>query len=639
MRVQLNKISIWNVLLLLVLIWTVLEWRAEKPWVPIAYSEFKALVRAGDVKSVAISPQVVQGTFKADPGKSLLSAETQKHIRTSDVDIPFEAARIEDPDLISELDAAGVKYWGETGTNWLGILLSWIAPALAFGVIWMLLMGRFSAKGAGDLMSIGKSKARVYVQKNLDVHFSDVEGIDEAKAELVQVVEFLKSPERYTRLGGHIPKGVLIVGAPGTGKTLLAKAVAGEAAVPFLSISGSEFVEMFVGVGAARVRDLFEQAAALAPCIIFIDELDALGRARGVSGIGAHEEREQTLNQLLVEMDGFDTNRGVIIMAATNRPEILDPALLRPGRFDRQVAIDRPDIHGRERILRLHAKRLVLGSDVDLTAVAGKTPGFAGADLANVVNEAALHAAQSDKAAVTMSDFDAAIERAIAGLEKKTRIMNESEKKTVAVHEAGHALIAELRTTTDKVSKVSIIPRGFGALGFTQQLPTEDRYVMKHAELLDRLDVLLGGRGAERVIFGELSTGASDDLQRATDLAHHMIAQYGMSGSLGAAVFEVRSGTSYLGDARAFTRREYSEQTARHIDEEIRQLLYDAETRVHQTLLAHRRELDAVAEQLLTKETLDRTLFLEILRKAREPAREPQTAEAHGALPVAVAST
>jgi cell division protease FtsH len=631
--VKWSKVSIWHVLLLLAALWMFLQWRSETNWVPIAYSEFKELLDAGAVQTVTVSPQIIQGTFKADRAKPLLSAESQKLIRAGDVDIPFQTVRIEDPSLVAELQSAAVQYWGDSGTNWFSVLLSWVVPAVAFGLIWMFVFGRLGPKGAGDLMSIGKSKARVYVQKNIDVRFSDVEGIDEAKAELMQVVEFLKSPERYTRLGGRIPKGVLIVGAPGTGKTLLAKAVAGEAEVPFLSISGSEFVEMFVGVGAARVRDLFEQASQSAPCIIFIDELDALGRARGVNGVTTHEEREQTLNQLLVEMDGFDTNRGVIIMAATNRPEILDPALLRPGRFDRQVAIDRPDIHGRERILRLHAKRLVLAPDVDMSVIAGKTPGFAGADLANVVNEAALHAAQMNKAAVAMSDFDAAIERSIAGLEKKTRIMNQSEKKTVAVHEAGHALIAELRATTDKVSKVSIIPRGFGALGFTQQLPTEDRYVMKYAELLDRLDVLLGGRGAERVIFGEMSTGATDDLQRATDLAQHMIAQYGMSGSLGAAVFEVRSGTAYLGDTRALMRREYSEQTARRIDDEIRQLLFDSEARVHQTLLSHRCELEAVADQLLVRETLDRADFLVILRSLKDAPREER------ALPVAVTST
>jgi cell division protease FtsH len=437
----------------------------------------------------------------------------------------------------------------------------------------------------------------------------------------MEVVDFLKNPDRYRRLGGQIPKGVLIVGAPGTGKTLLAKAVAGEAKVPFLSPSGSEFVEMFVGVGAARVRDLFAQAEKLAPCIIFIDELDALGKARGVSGPTGNEEREQTLNQLLVQMDGFDMRSGILIMAATNRPEILDPALLRPGRFDRHVAIDPPDIKGREKILRLHAKRLTVGPDVDLAAVAAKTAGYVGADLANIVNEAALRAARTNKASVEMNDFDEAIDRVVAGLEKKNRVMNATEKDTVAHHEAGHALVAESRPTADKVTKISIIPRGIGALGFTRQLPTEDRYLLKYGELLDRLDVLLGGRVAEQLVYGEVSTGAQNDLQRATDLARHMVTQYGMSALLGPATLTNTGAQVLLSEMPAAMRGEYSERTAQSIDEEVRRLFGEAEQRVRTTLTDRRAELDALANALLQHETIERGALLELLSQVQGATR------------------
>jgi cell division protease FtsH len=471
------------------------------------------------------------------------------------------------------------------------------------------------------VMEIGKSKAKVYMEKETGVTFNDVAGIDEAKEELMEVVEFLKNPQRYRRLGGKIPKGVLLVGAPGTGKTLLAKAVAGEAGVPFFSISGSEFVEMFVGVGAARVRDLFAQAEEKAPCIIFIDELDALGKVRGMGTMGGHDEREQTLNQLLVQMDGFDTKKGVIIMAATNRPEILDPALLRPGRFDRHVALDRPDLKGREKILRVHAKGVTLSPQVDLAAIAARTPGFVGADLANLVNEAALLAARKGKDSVEMSDFDEAIDRIVAGLEKKTRVMNPKEKETVAYHEAGHALVAESRPHADRVSKISIIPRGVAALGYTQQLPTEDRYLLKKTELLDRLDVLLGGRVAEEIVFGDVSTGAQNDLQRATDMARHMITQYGMSEQLGLATFE-KPPASYLGIPGPQEQREYSEQTAQAIDDEIRKLLDDAHVRVRETLAKERETLEALAKLLLEKEVIDRSMLNKILegRKQRTDA-------------------
>lgn len=608
----------------------VYAWLAREPQLSIDYSDFKALLRAGQVDELKIGERTISGKATLVDGKVELPEAIRKKLPagTGRRPVDFTTLRVTDDALTEELERAGVRYSGDSDQSWLTMVISVVAPALIFVAIWMLMLARLGARGgAGDLVGIGKSKAKVFVQKNIGVTFADVEGIDEAKAELMEVVEFLRKPERYTRLGGRIPKGILIVGAPGTGKTLLAKAVAGEAQVPFLLISGSEFVELFVGVGAARVRDLFQQAERLAPCIIFIDELDALGRARGVGGFGTHEEREQTLNQLLVEMDGFDTNKGVIIMAATNRPEILDPALLRPGRFDRHVAIDRPDIKGRERILRLHSKRLVLGPDVDLAAVAAKTPGFAGADLANIVNEAALHAAREDKPAVAMSDFDAAIDRAVAGLEKKNRVMNPKEKQTVAYHEAGHALIAELRATTDKVSRVSIIPRGIGALGFTQQLPTEDRYLLKHGELLDRLDVFLGGRVAERLVFGEVSTGAQNDLQRATDLARHMVTQYGMSETLGPAVLDVRQAT-YLGELAAQVRRDFSEETARRIDAEVQHLMREAESRVQATLTERRKELELLAHMLLETETVERAAFLHIFDERHDSADARPRADA-----------
>lgn len=600
-------------------------WLGEPGTVSLEYSDFKALLRQGQIADVQISERNVTGSVTIPSDREKLPEPVKKYLEAArgEQSVRFTALRVDDPTLYQELTAANVHFGGATDSNWATQLLTWLAPAVIFAAVWIFLMKDFSALGGGDLIGVGKSKAKVFVQKNIGVRFADVEGIDEAKTELMEVVQFLRDPGRYTKLGGHIPKGILIVGAPGTGKTLLAKAVAGEANVPFLLISGSEFVELFVGVGAARVRDLFHQATQLAPCIIFIDELDALGRARGVTGFSTHEEREQTLNQLLVEMDGFETNRGVIIMAATNRPEILDPALLRPGRFDRHVAIERPDIRGRERILRLHARRLVLASDVDLAAIAGKTPGTAGADLANIVNEAALHAARENKSAVAMADFDAAVDRAIAGLEKRGRVMNPKEKETVAYHEAGHALIAELRDTTDKVSRVSIIPRGIGALGFTQQLPTEDRYLMKRGELLDRLDVLLGGRVAEQLVFGEVSTGAGDDLQRATDLVRHMVTQYGMTEALGPAVFETRTRSTYLNDSGMPLAREFSEETARQIDAEIQQLLNQAEARVRDTLSVHRLALNELAQLLLNQETVERTALVKILGEAKRP-RTPQ---------------
>ncbi|GAB3405306.1 ATP-dependent zinc metalloprotease FtsH [Massilia agilis] len=576
---------------------------------PIAYSDFKQLLSAGKVNEVQISDTTITGSLKPGGLDAILPKDKAETLKCSpDGGCPFSTVRVTDPDLVSDLEAQKVRYVGQVKSEWLGTLLAWVFPVLLLFWLW----GSVAKRGgmmAGGLFDIGKSKARVYVQSKTGVTFNDVAGIDEAKEELIEIVEFLKNPQRYRRLGGKIPKGVLIVGAPGTGKTLLAKALAGEAGVPFFSISGSEFVEMFVGVGAARVRDMFTQAEKSAPCIIFIDELDALGRARGVGGtVSGYNEQEQTLNQLLVEMDGFDTNKGVIILAATNRPEILDPALLRPGRFDRHITLDRPDLKGRQKILAVHTRSVTVAHDVDLEEIAARTAGLAGADLANLVNEAALLAARRGKQAVDMHDFDEAADRVIAGLEKKSRVMNPMEKETVAYHEAGHALTAEYRRNADRVAKISIIPRGVAALGYTQQLPTEDRYLLKKSELLDRLDVFLGGRVAEEIVFGDMSTGAQNDLQMATDMARHMVTQYGMSQRLGMATFE-QPNPSPLYPGALGERLPYSERTAQGIDQEIATLLSEAHERVRQTLLEKRELLDVLAHTLLEHETVDRAVL------------------------------
>src|ERR687891_554551 len=571
----------------------------------VSYSEFKALVKQGKVSNLVLDKQTIRGTLVTEGLERLLSPEKVEALKRAGGEThQFTTARVDDPGLVAELEAANVKFAGRVENTWLSALLSWVLPAVVFVGVWVLLMRRLGPQQG--LMAIGKSKARVYVERETGVTFDDVAGIDEARSELMEVVDFLKNPDRYRRLGGKIPKGVLIVGPPGTGKTLLARAVAGEAGVPFFSLSGSDFVEMFVGVGAARVRDLFAQAQDKAPSIIFIDELDALGKARGISPVvGGHDEREQTLNQLLAELDGFDTQKGVIILAATNRPEILDPALLRPGRFDRQVALDRPDLKGREKILRVHVRDVTLAADLDLSVVAARTPGFVGADLANLVNEAALHAARQGKDAVDMADFDEAIDRVVGGIERKSRVINPREKEIVAYHEAGHALVAESRKHADRVAKISVIPRGIAALGYTQQQPTEDRYLMTRAELLDRLDVLLGGRVAEELVFGDVSTGAQDDLQRATDMARHMVARYGMSEALGLATFEAPRQALFL-NVPSTAQREYSEETARRIDAEIEQLLKASHGRVRETLGKKQGILDALAKRLIEKEVVDR---------------------------------
>ncbi len=583
--------------------------------VSVSYSEFKALVKSGKVADLTLGRETITGSLSTVGLEGLLPKASVEALKGQDGGTrPFVTTRVDDPGLVAELEQANVKFSGHVEHMWLSTLLSWILPALVFVGIWVLVMRRFGAQPG--LMGIGKSKAKVYVAHKTGVTFDDVAGIDEARGELMEVVDFLQNPDRYRRLGGKIPKGVLIVGAPGTGKTLLAKAVAGEAGVPFFSLSGSDFVEMFVGVGAARVRDLFAQAQEKAPSIIFVDELDALGKARGVSPIvGGHDEREQTLNQLLAELDGFDTQKGVMILAATNRPEILDPALLRPGRFDRQVVLDRPDLLGREKILKVHVRDVTLAPGLDLSAVAARTPGFVGADLANLVNEAALHAARKGKEAVDAGDFDEAIDRVVGGLERRSRVINPKEKEIVAYHEAGHALVAESREHADRVAKISVIPRGVAALGYTQQQPTEDRYLMTRAELLDRLDVLLGGRVAEELVFGDISTGAQDDLQRATDLTRHMVARYGMSDALGLATFESPRPAPFL-NVPSMAQREYSEETARRIDDEIQKLLETAHGRVRETLTAKREVLVSLAKLLIEKEVVGRDDLVALLKPA-----------------------
>ena len=549
----------------------------------IPYGQFKQYLSAGKLSALIIGPDNIKATLTGPPDKQVTTI------------------RVDDPGLVKELDDHKVSYSGQHENKFLTGMLSWIFPLAIFFLIW-----RFAMKKMGPgmgVMSFSKSKAKIFAESDIKISFSDVAGIDEAKEELQEVVEFLSTPEKSQKLGGRIPKGVLLVGPPGTGKTLLARAVAGEAKVPFFSISGSEFVEMFVGVGAARVRDLFSQAATQAPCIIFIDELDALGKARGMNAMGGHDEREQTLNQLLVEMDGFETNKGVIIMAATNRPEILDPALLRPGRFDRQVLVDRPDINGREAILKIHSRNVTLGPEVDLGMIAGRTPGFVGADLANIINEAALLAARNNKEMVEPVDFDEAIDRVIGGLQKKNRVMNVQEKEIVAFHESGHAIVAESVEHADPVHKISIIPRGLAALGYTQQQPTEDRYLMTRSELMDRLAVLLGGRVAEELVFQEISTGAQNDLQRASDIARSMVAEYGMSEKMGLVSYERPRQAMFLPEGFS-PGKNYSETKAAQIDEEIARLIEETHQRVRKILSERRNVLNDLAHLLSKKESV-----------------------------------
>ena len=565
-------------------------WQQSQTVETIPYSAFQELVESGRVTDLKVGPARITGMFsEPEDGKTR-----------------FVTTRV-DPALAEELAGSGVTFTGASDRSLVRDILSWIIPIGLFFVIWMFMFRRIADRqGFGGLTTIGKSNAKVYVEKDTSVTFEDVAGVDEAKGELQEIVSFLRAPDSYGRLGARIPKGILLVGPPGTGKTLLARAVAGEAGVPFFSISGSEFIEMFVGVGAARVRDLFEKARQAAPAIIFIDELDALGRARGafVAG-GGHDEREQTLNQLLAELDGFDPTQGVVLLAATNRPEILDPALLRAGRFDRQILVDRPDKIGRAQILGVHIKKVHLDPDISIEEIAELTTGFTGADLANLVNEAALLATRRQGASVTADDFSRAIERIVTGLEKKNRLLNPKEKEIVAHHEMGHALVALSLPGTDKVHKVSIIPRGIGSLGYTIQRPTVDRYLMTREELSNKVTVLLGGRAAERLIFDKLSTGAADDLAKATDIARSMATRYGMEEALGNVAYETDR-TPLLGtnERQTYLERQFSEETAREIDEAVKAILAAGYEAARTILERNRSLLEKSAQQLMHEETL-----------------------------------
>ncbi|HFC97615.1 MAG TPA: ATP-dependent metallopeptidase FtsH/Yme1/Tma family protein [Thermosulfurimonas dismutans] len=582
----------------------------------IAYSEFKVLARQGLVDNLVLSQDYIEGELK--PG----AAEVLSRLRKKPLKVGryFRTGRVNDPELIPLLEKKGIRFKAHPRSGWVSTVLSWVLPLFLLVLFWLLLFRRFGPP-EGGVMGIAKSKARIYVQEDIKVTFKDVAGVDEAVEELKEIIEFLRNPQRFTALGGKIPKGVLLVGPPGTGKTLLARAVAGEAGVPFISISGSSFVEMFVGVGAARVRDLFATAEQKAPCIIFIDEIDALGKVRGVSPVAGVDEREQTLTQLLTEMDGFDPKKGIIIIAATNRPEILDPALLRPGRFDRHIVVDRPDLKGREEILKIHTREVKLAPDVDLKVIAARTPGMVGADLANIVNEACLLAARKGKDQVEMEDFEEAVDRVIAGLERKNRYLSAEEKRRVAYHETGHALVAASVPGADKVHRISIIPRGIGALGYTLQLPTEDRYLLTRGELLDRLAVLLGGRAAEELVFEEVSTGAQNDLEKATEIARAMVMDYGMSDKLGPQTFRRRE---HLFLEVPFRERELlSEETARAIDEEVSRLLREAYSRAREILSQNRERLERIAQLLLEKEVLEGQELEDLLYSGTKNTREP----------------
>ncbi len=599
-----------SLLAMLLLLWLIKGWWDQSQQVEVVpYSTFEQRLRDGDFTELQVGDRLITGTLRTpQDGKTRI------------------AATMVEPAVAERLSQFHVPYTRVHESNWIGDLLSWVGPLLVFAAFWYFMNRRLAGgRGGPGLLGIGQSKAKVYMEKSTGVGFEDVAGVDEAKAELQEVVDFLKDPKSHGRLGARVPKGVLLMGPTGTGKTLLARAVAGQAGVPFFSISGSEFIEMFVGVGAARVRDLFEQARANAPAIIFIDELDALGKARGASAMfGGHDEREQTLNQLLVELDGFDPSVGVVLLAATNRPEILDPALLRAGRFDRQVLVDRPDRLGRLAILRVHAKKIKMAADTDLDQVAGITVGFAGADLANVVNEAALVATRRQGDSVTLADFTQAIERIVAGIEKRHRLLGDEERRLVAYHELGHALAALALPSTDRVHKVSIVPHGVGALGYTLQRPSEDRYLLTRTELLDRMTVLLGGRAAERLVFGEPSTGAADDLARATDLARDMVMRYGMDDALGPVAYAPKPVSPFLGEPSGTQPGEQaSPETARRIDEAVQGLLEGAFQRATAILRENRAVLDRAAKALIERETLDETELRALAGDLRAPQGPP----------------
>ncbi|MCG6880414.1 MAG: ATP-dependent zinc metalloprotease FtsH [Deltaproteobacteria bacterium] len=607
-----HKFSVWYVLLG---IWAVLLIQSYLGSAfsikTIPYSQFLNLLKENKVAEVAVTENRIQGRMKSQkPG-----AEKGKVFRTVRVD----------PDLSKLLEEYDVTFKGEIQSNFLANLFSWFFPVLLFFGIWYFFMKRMAGQQPG-FMSLGKNKAKIYMQEEVGVTFEDAAGVDEAKQELVEVIEFLKEPARFTELGGRMPKGVLLVGPPGTGKTLLAKAVAGESGVPFFSLSGSEFVEMFVGLGAARVRDLFTQAKEKSPCIIFIDELDALGKARGFGSMGGHDEREQTLNQLLVEMDGFDPTLGVILMAATNRPEILDPALLRPGRFDRQILVDRPDKKGREDILKIHLKNIKANKNLDLEKLANMTPGMSGADLANLVNEAALLAVRRKKKKVGMPEFSDAVERIIGGLEKKNRLINPKERETVAYHELGHALVAMSLPGTDPVQKISIIPRGVAALGYTLQVPTEDRFLMSRTELLNKIATLLGGRASEEVIFGEISTGAHNDLAKATEIARSMVKEYGMSSKVGQVYFSRPKKAQVFGWGMQ-NEDEYGQATAELIDSEVARIIKEQYTTALELLKGKKDILREAAKVLLEKEKIEGDELKAIVEKEAENRQKQNNPE------------
>jgi cell division protease FtsH len=584
----------------------------------LSYTEFLAEVRAGRVAEVNVTSTELVGVLKDE------AAQQRKARIIAATRLPG----IDESSLVGEFEAQGVRLTGtiEVRSWWIDLLLSWLLPLAVLFAIYGYGMWRVG-QGPGSPLTFGKAKAKIRDESAENrVRFDDVAGVDEARAELVEIVDFLRNPQKYQALGGRIPKGVLLVGPPGTGKTLLAKAVAGEADVPFFSMSGSEFVELFVGMGAARVRDLFEQAKQKAPCIVFIDEIDAIGKARsaGRGMVFGHDEREQTLNQLLVEMDGFDSTKGVVIMAATNTPEVLDPALLRAGRFDRQVLVDRPDLKGREEILRVHARKIRLAETADLRTIAARTPGMVGADLANIVNEAALLAARRGAQAVEQRDLEEAIDRVMLGLEKKRRCMTREEIERVAYHESGHALVALSVEHADPVHRVSIIPRSIGALGHMLQLPTQEKYLLTRPELEDRIAVMLGGRGAEDLVYrGVVSTGASDDLQRSSELARQMVTQYGMSEQLGHLTYGAPLRQSFLGSPFAEPARNYSERTAEQIDEEVRRLIDTSYARVTQILTRRRADLDRMAAELVRRETLTRDELEALLATPAQTAAAP----------------
>ena len=606
-----QHINFWYVILAVGAIILLQQWIDGTQQVEtIPYSKFQQLLEQGRVSQITVSEKTIRGEL-ADP-----LPDGRRYIYTVRVD----------PDFAKDLAQYDVRFTGVVEDNFLSRLLSWLLPILLFFMIWVFVIRQFAEKqGLGGFMTVGKSKAKIAVEKDIDVTFDDVAGVEEAKQELKEIIDFLRDPANYGRLGAHIPKGVLLVGPPGTGKTLLARAVAGESRVPFFSINGSEFVEMFVGVGAARVRDLFDQARKSAPCIIFIDELDALGRARSIMPVsGGSDEKEQTLNQLLAELDGFDPSRGVVLLAATNRPEILDPALLRAGRFDRQILVDRPDKTGRIQILKIHMRKVTLSEDADVEQLAALTAGFSGADLANLVNEAAILATRRNGTDVTMDDFTRAIERIVAGLEKKSRILNPRERKIVAYHETGHALVTIALLGSERVHKVSIIPRGIGSLGYNIQRPIEDRYLMTREELEDKMAALLGGRAAEELIFEKMSTGAADDLDKATDIARSMVMRYGMDEDLGQVTYSEEEPLFLEGLPQAHPQgRKYSEETAKQIDEAIRKLVSRAFDRATDVLIRNRKQLDETAEKLLAKETLTADELPEVLKtigSARPPS-------------------